>query len=52
MTYRINLSDKSDRDIRDIYEYIANTLLAPLNAVLKPSPMTQHEHAAGKPIIR
>lgn len=33
MSYRIQLSDKSDRDIRGIYEYIANTLLAPLNAV-------------------
>ena len=33
MNYRIQLSDKSERDIRDIYEYISNTLLAPLNAV-------------------
>lgn len=32
MNYRIQLSDKSERDIRDIYEYISNTLLAPLNA--------------------
>lgn len=33
MTYRIRLSERSDRDIRNIYEYIAYTLLDPLNAV-------------------
>ncbi|MBQ6504268.1 MAG: type II toxin-antitoxin system RelE/ParE family toxin [Flexilinea sp.] len=32
MTYFVHLSEKPDRDIRDIYEYIAQTLYAPMNA--------------------
>ena len=32
MKYLVHLSEKSEQDIRDIYEYIAYTLLAPMNA--------------------
>ncbi len=32
MKYLVHLSEKSEQDIREIYEYIAYTLLAPMNA--------------------
>ncbi len=32
MKYLVHLSEKSEQDIRDIYEYIAYTLLATMNA--------------------
>ena len=32
MKYSVYLSKKSENDIRDIYEYISDILLAPMNA--------------------
>ena len=32
MTYQVHLTEKEEQDIRDIYEYIAQVLMAPMNA--------------------
>lgn len=48
MTYSIEISEQAERDLRNIFEYIANTLQAPQSAVSQLERLEKHIYPLGQ----